>query len=79
MGIPRIIPGLELVDDEGDEVTVSEIDESESTVELETSDGDSYSMSLRELRSKLRDGEFAVVESCETEAGDDNSEDEEDE
>jgi len=62
MGIPRITPGLELVDDEGDLVVVSDIDDVEETVELEASDGDSYSMSLRELRVKLRDGDFAAVE-----------------
>ena len=42
MGIPRITPGLELVDDEGDLVVVSDIDDVEETVELEASDGDSY-------------------------------------
>jgi len=62
MGIPRITPGLELVDDEGDLVVVSDIDDVEETVELEASDGDSYSMSLRELRVKLRVGDFAAVE-----------------
>jgi len=61
MGIPRITPGLELVDDEGDEVVVLDIDQADDTVELEASDGDSYSMSLRDLRSKLRDGDYAVV------------------
>jgi hypothetical protein len=62
MGIPRITPGLELVDDEGDLVVVCDIDDVEETAELEVSDGDSYSMSLRELRSKLRDGDFVAVE-----------------
>lgn len=74
MIIPRIVPGLELIDDEGDEVAVQRIDASRETVELETSDGDSYSMSLRELRSKLRDGEFAVLDDDD----DDDDDDEED-
>ncbi len=72
MSIPRITPGLALIDDEGDEVAVRKINESRGTVVLQTSDGDSYSMSLRELRSKLRDGAFAVVDS------DEEDEDEED-
>ena len=63
MGIPRIIPGLELVDDEGDLVVVDSVDDEEQTVDLETDDGDSYSMTLRELRSKLRDGDFVAVDS----------------
>ena len=71
MGVPRITPGLELVDDEGDQVVVCEIDKEDETVELEASDGDSYSMSLRELRSKLRDGAFAVVDDANL-ADDDN-------
>ena len=62
MGIPRITPGLELVDDEGDLVVVDSIDDEEQTVDLETDDGDSYSMTLRELRSKLRDGDFVAVD-----------------
>lgn len=62
MGIPRITPGLELVDDEGDLVVICEIDDTEETVELESSDGESYSLTLRELRSKLRDGDFVAVE-----------------
>jgi hypothetical protein len=62
MGIPRITPGLELVDDEGDLVVVDSIDNEEQTVDLETDDGGSYSMTLRELRSKLRDGDFAAVD-----------------
>jgi hypothetical protein len=62
MGIPRITPGLELVDDEGDLVIVDSIDDEEQTVDLETDDGDSYSMTLRELRSKLRDGDFVAVD-----------------
>ncbi|PWT86478.1 MAG: hypothetical protein C5B58_01330 [Acidobacteria bacterium] len=63
MGIPRITPGLELVDDEGDLVVVDSIDDEEQTVDLETDDGDCYSMTLRELRSKLRDGDFVAVDS----------------
>jgi hypothetical protein len=62
MGIPRITLGLELVDDEGDLVVVDSIDDEEQTVDLETDDGDSYSMTLRELRSKLRDGDFVAVD-----------------
>jgi hypothetical protein len=62
MSIPRIAPGLEMVDDEGDHVVVADIDESDDTVELETRDGESYSIPLRELRSKLRDGDFAEIE-----------------
>ena len=62
MGIPRVAVGLELVDDEGDLIVVCEIDESDETVELEAEDGDSYAMTLRELRSKLRDGDFVAVE-----------------
>jgi hypothetical protein len=62
MGIPRITLGLELVDDEGDVVIVDSIDDEEQTVDLETDDGDSYSMTLRELRSKLRDGDFVAVD-----------------
>jgi hypothetical protein len=67
MGIPRISPGLELVDDEGDEVVVREIHEATDTVDLETSDGDTYCMKIRELRSRLRDGDFVPLEP-ETEA-----------
>jgi len=62
MGIPRLTLGLELVDDEGDLVVVDSIDDEEQTVDLETDDGDSYSMTLRELRSKLRDGDFVAVD-----------------
>jgi hypothetical protein len=62
MSVPRIVSGLELIDDEGDEVVVYKINVSRGTVMLRTSDDDTYSMLLRELRSKLRDGEFAVVE-----------------
>lgn len=71
MNIPRIVTGLELVDDEGDEVVVHKISEAKGVVTLQTSDGDSYSMSLRELRRNLRDGAFAVI--------DDDDENEDDE
>ncbi len=63
MSIPRVSVGLELVDDEGDQVVVCEIDDSDETVELEAADGESYSMTLRELRCKLRDGDFVAVDS----------------
>jgi hypothetical protein len=59
--IPRITIGLELVDDEGDEVVVTEVDPGEDAVTLEASDGEQYSMSLRNLRSRLRDGDFACL------------------
>jgi hypothetical protein len=77
MGIPRITLGLELVDDEGDLVVVDSIDDEEQTVDLETDDGDSYSMTLRELRSKLRDGDFVPVdrETAESAADDSNADD----
>lgn len=62
MSVPRIVVGLELVDDEGDEVVVDEIDSDRGVVTLvTTSDDDGYEISLRELRGKLRDGEFAAV------------------
>ena len=71
MNIPRIATGLELVDDSGDEVVVSKISEANGVATLRTLDGDdSYTMSVRELRSKLRDGEFAILEP------DDNDEEE---
>ena len=62
MDIPRITVGLELVDDEGNEVIVERLNQSKGTVSLTTGDGDSYSMSLQALRSKLRDGEFARID-----------------
>ena len=62
MDIPRITVGLELVDDEGNEVVVEKLNQSKGTVSLTTGDGDSYSMSLQALRSKLRDGEFARID-----------------
>ena len=62
MDIPRITVGLELVDDEGNEVVVEKLYLSKGTVSLTTGDGDSYSMSLQALRSKLRDGEFARID-----------------
>ena len=63
MKIPRITSGLELVDDSGDEVCVSGIDEESGIVTLDMlDDDDSYTMSLRELRSRLREGAFAVLE-----------------
>jgi hypothetical protein len=69
MSVPRIVTGLELVDDEGDEVIVGAIDHVLGIVTLET-DEDSYSMSLRELRGKLRDGEFAVLDADQDDEGD---------
>jgi hypothetical protein len=62
MGIPRVKIDFEFIDDEGNQGVVSDIDESEGMVEVETDDGDSYSLSLRELRSKLRDGDFVAVD-----------------
>jgi hypothetical protein len=63
MNIPRIAIGLELVDDSGDEVTVSRVNAASGIVTLKMLDqNDSYTMSLRELRSYLRDGAFAVLE-----------------
>jgi len=62
MDIPRITVGLELVDDEGNEVVVEKLNQSKGTVSLTTDDGDSYSMSLQALRCKLRDGEFARID-----------------
>jgi len=61
MGIPRITPGLELVDDEGDEVVVLDIDQADDTVELEASDGDSYSMSPRKNPKGPPSGAYRVV------------------
>jgi hypothetical protein len=61
MSIPKIEVGLEMIDDEDDEVVVDEIDRGRGTATLVTSDDDWYEMSLRELRSKLQDGEFVVV------------------
>lgn len=76
MSIPRVVKGLELVDDEGDEVVVSKISESKGIATLKTADdGDSYTMSLRELRSKLRDGEFAALEAEEDDTSDDAEDD----
>jgi len=68
MDIPRITVGLELVDDEGNEVVVEKLYLSKGTVSLTTGDGDSYSMSLQVLRSKLRDGEFARIDPEEQDA-----------
>jgi hypothetical protein len=78
VSIPRIVRGLELIDDDGDEVVVQKISEAKGTATLGTSDGDSYSISLRELRSKLRDGEFASVYDACAEADDDGDEDSDD-
>jgi hypothetical protein len=80
MSIPRIAVGLELVDDSGDEVSVSRINTGSGIVTLKMLDeDDSYTMSLRELRSNLRDGVFAVLESegddDDEEDGDDDDED----
>lgn len=61
MIVPRIAVGLALVDDDGDEVVVHKIDQGRGTVTLLTEDGDRYGMSIRDLRSKLRDGDFAQV------------------
>ena len=78
MGVPRIVVGLELVDDEGDEVVVDEIDSERGTVTLVTSDDDGYEMSVRELRSKLRDGEFVrVIDAAGAEEGSDEQDREE--
>jgi hypothetical protein len=78
--VPRIVTGLELVDDEGDEVKVHRINESKGTVTLKTSEGESYSMALRELRGMLRDGQFACLTADVDDDDDDESvaEDEED-
>ncbi len=67
MIVPRIIPGLELVDDTGDEVVIQRVNWSADTVVLETSDGDTYSMSLPALRNALRDGDFSLLEEEELE------------
>ena len=79
MSVPRIVVGLQLVDDEGDEVVVDEIDSDRATVTLLTSDDDGYEMSIRELRSKLRDGHFALLVevSPDGERGEPDSEDDE--
>lgn len=87
MSIPRVVKGLELVDDEGDEVVVSKISESKGIATLKTADdGDSYTMSLRELRGKLRDGEFAALDAedddtnaAEDDAAEDDGDEEDDE
>ena len=59
MILPRISPGLELVDDTGDEVVVLRVERSNAI--LETSDGDTYSISLAALRNALRDGDFSLL------------------
>lgn len=80
MTVPRIVKGLELVDDSGDEVRVSGVNEASGVATLKMlEDDDSYTMPLRELRGKLRDGAFAVLEDDDTsDAEDDGDEDEED-
>jgi hypothetical protein len=80
MNIPRITFGLELVDDSGDEVCVSDIDESSGVVTLQLlDDDDSYTISVRELRSKLRDGEFAVLDPDDSDDGGADEEESDDE
>jgi predicted DNA-binding transcriptional regulator AlpA len=78
MHIPRIAIGLELVDDEGDEVVVRKINSTNSTVTLQSDRTGAYSMSLRDLRCKLRDGEFAIVEDDQDLDDDEEDEPEED-
>lgn len=79
MNIPRIAIGLELVDDDGDQVVVRKINSTNSTVTLQSDRTGAYSMSLRDLRCKLRDGEFAVVDDPDEDEEDEDPEEEEDE
>lgn len=78
MDIPRITVGLELVDDEGDQVIVEKLNLSKGTVMLSTSDGETYSMLLRTLRSRLRDGEFVRVDPDDERPGAEEEDDDED-
>jgi len=79
MIIPRIVKGLELVDDSGDEVRVARINEASGVATLEMlEEDDSYTISLRELRGKLRDGAFAVLDDDEDDEDDGEEVDEED-
>jgi hypothetical protein len=78
MTLPRIRPGLELIDDAGDETVIQRVDRSTGVVSFERNDGSTYSMTLSALCNGLRDESFSLIEDEDEEAEEDEDDEEED-